>query len=56
MKLWGNWITDIIAKIWNDLPEKVMEVTIFTTIKKYLDKHLNHHDIDGCRPNTSKWD
>jgi len=46
----------VVVTVWNVLPGRVVEAGCHTSFKRYLDEHMECHDIQGSGPCANKWD
>ena len=51
-----TFFTQWMVGIWNALPGKIVEAGNLETLKKYLEEHLKHHNIQGYGTSAGKWD
>ena len=52
----GNFFTQRVVRIWNELPGKVVEAGTIETFKKHLHKYMDGKELEGYGPNMGIWD
>ena len=52
----GNFFTQKVVRIWNLLPEKVVEAGTIATFKKHLDKYMDGKGLEGYGSKAGNWD
>ena len=52
----GNFFTQRVVRIWNELPEKVVEAGPKASFKKHLDKYIDGKGLEGYGPNVGNLD
>ena len=52
----GNFFTQKMVHIWNELPEKVVEAGSIATFIKHFDKYMDGKGLEGYGPNAGNWD
>eukprot|EP00061_Rhincodon_typus_P009951 g33847.t1 len=43
-----------VVRIWNELPEEVVEAGTITTFNRHLDEYMNRKGLEGYGPNAGK--
>ena len=43
-------------RVWNEMPEEVVEGGTMTTFKRHLDRYMDGKGLEGYGPNAGKWD
>ena len=51
----GNFFTQRVVSVWNQLPEVVVEVDTILSFKKHLDSYMSKMAIEGYGPNAGNW-
>eukprot|EP00061_Rhincodon_typus_P004079 g21690.t1 len=46
----GNFITQRVVRVWNELPEEVVEAITIATFKRHLDGYMNRKGLEGYGP------
>ena len=52
----GNFFTQRVVSVWNELPEVVVEVSTIFSFNKHLDSYIGKLGIEGYGPNVGNWD
>ena len=51
----GNFFTQRVVRVWDELPEEVVEAGTITTFKRHLDRYMDGKGLEGSGPNAGKW-
>ena len=52
----GNFFTQMVVSVWNELPEAVVEAGTILSFKKHLDSYMGKMGIEGYGPNVGNCD
>ena len=50
----GNFFTQRVVSVWNELPEAVVEVGTILSFKKHLDSYMGKMGIEGYGPSAGQ--
>jgi len=48
----GNFFTQRMVSVWNELPEAVVEAATILSVKKHLDSYMGKMGIEGYGPSA----
>ena len=52
----GNFFTQRVVSVWNELPEVGVEAGTILPFKKHFDSYMGKTGIQGYGPNAGNWD
>ena len=52
----GNFFTQRVVSVWNDLPVEVVEVGSILTFKSKVDRYMDGKGMEGYGLSAGRWD
>ena len=52
----GNFFTQRVLSVWNELPELAVEAGTILSFKMHLGSYMGKMGIEGYGPNRGNWD
>ena len=52
----GDFFTQRVVGVWNELPDKVVNAGSLLTFKKNLDGFMDERGVEGYGPCAGQWD